>query len=62
LSPIVTRKRKVSIVCEQNQGAEIKRPTIDYIKQLDGKFSFLFSFEKNKIFRNEKSIYKIEFK
>ncbi|CAF1226625.1 unnamed protein product [Rotaria sordida] len=31
---IVTRKRKASIVCEQNQ-SEVKQPTIDYIKQLD---------------------------
>ena len=33
---VVTRKRKVSINCEENQD-EIKRPTLDYIKQLDGK-------------------------
>ncbi|CAF2650470.1 unnamed protein product [Rotaria sp. Silwood2] len=32
--PIVTRKRKASIVMEQNE-SEIKRTTIDYIKQLD---------------------------
>ena len=39
-SSMLTRKRKASIVSEQNQGTEIKRPSIDYIKQLDGK-SFL---------------------
>ncbi|CAF1328903.1 unnamed protein product, partial [Adineta ricciae] len=34
LFPIVTRKRKASINSEQNE-SEIKRTTIDYVKQLD---------------------------
>ncbi|CAF1475825.1 unnamed protein product [Rotaria magnacalcarata] len=33
-SSIVTRKRKTSIICEQNQ-TEIKQPKVDYIKQLE---------------------------
>ncbi len=38
----MTRKRKASINCEQNE-SEVKRTTIDYIKHLDG--MHLFSFE-----------------
>ncbi len=38
---MVTRKRKASIVTEQIQGIEIKRPTIDHIKQLDGNHSHI---------------------
>ena len=38
---LVTRKRKASISYEQNE-SEVKRPTIDYIKQLDGKISILY--------------------
>ena len=57
---MITRKRKASIVLEQNQGTEIKtRPTIDYIKQLDGE-KFLFFLETKFHWmssRNEKSIY-----
>ncbi|CAF1443639.1 unnamed protein product [Adineta steineri] len=34
LSPIITRKRKASVNCEQNE-SEIKRTNIDYIKYLD---------------------------
>ena len=57
---MITRKRKASIVLEQNQGTEIKtRTTIDYIKQLDGE-KFLFFLETKFHWmssRNEKSIY-----
>jgi hypothetical protein len=34
-SSIVTRKRKASIGCDPNE-SEVKRTTLDYIKQLDG--------------------------
>jgi hypothetical protein len=42
---MITRKRKASIVSEQNQETEIKRPTIDYIKQLDGNNNFILFFK-----------------
>lgn len=44
-SPIVTRKRKASIVNELNSN-EIKRPTIDYLHHLDGKSFVSFFFSK----------------
>jgi len=53
----VTRKRKASINCEQNE-SEVKRTTIDYIKHLDG--MHLFSFEikiSNFLFKEMKNHY-----
>ena len=43
---MITRKRKASIISEQqNQGLEIKtRPNIDYTKQLDGLFTLFLPF------------------